>query len=123
LGGIEIVERKDTVEIIKAVTTYYPNFKMDDPKATVEAWHIILQDYEFESMMANLAAYVKANRFAPSVADIINVAPAKDRAIPSYEDTKAMFKKWDEDRANKADKETAQKHLAEIRKLLGINRG
>jgi Loader and inhibitor of phage G40P len=117
------MNKKDVLAIIKAITTFYPNFKMDDPQATLNAWHIVLQDYEVESIMANLAEYVKANRFAPTVADLLKVETPKDRAIPSIDETKAMLEKWEKDRENKADEETVQKALAEMRKILGINRG
>jgi N-dimethylarginine dimethylaminohydrolase len=117
------MERKETIELLKAVTTYYPNFKMDDPKATLDAWHNILQEFEFESIQANLMAFVKISRFAPSVADLVHVQSIKERIVPDYEETKQMIRKWDEEKANKAGKEVVEQHLAEIRKILGINRG
>lgn len=116
------MNKEQTVGVLKAITTYYPNFKMDDPKATVTAWHLILQDYEINNVMANLAVYVKNNRFPPSVADLIHVEQPKDRAIPNYNETKELINKWDSEKANKASKETAQKALADIRAILGINR-
>lgn len=118
------MDKKEVVEIIKTISNIYGSkFKMDDPQGTVNAWHMVLVDYEFDSIMANLQSYVKTNRFAPSVADIIEVEPAKDRAIPSYDETKEMMAKWDQERANAANDEIKKEQLANMRKILGINRG
>jgi hypothetical protein len=118
------MEKKEVVEIIKNISTYYGGkFKMDDPQGVVNAWFDILKDYEFTEIVENLKNYVKNNHFPPSVADIIKVEPAKDRAIPGYEDTKAMMANWDQERANAANDEVAKKHLADMRKILGIKRG
>ena len=117
------MERKETIELLKAVTTYYPNFKVEDPRATLDAWHNVLQDFEFESIQANLMAFVKISRFAPSVADLVRVQSIKERIVPNYEETKQMIRKWDADKANTAEKEVVEQHLAELRKILGIDRG
>lgn len=117
------MDRKETIGILKVVTTYYPNFKMDDPKATVDAWHNILQDYDFDVITTNLVSYVKTNRFPPGVADVLHISETKDRAIPNYEETKALMLEWDKAKNNPAREEIAKAAMAEIRKILGINRG
>jgi hypothetical protein len=124
MGGSYLMDRKEAVEVLKAIETFYGNkFKIDNPKAELDAWHSILKDYEFDEIMHNLQNYVKTNRFAPSIADIINAGPAKDRAIPTYEETKQLINRWDQERADAADAATANEHLAKMRKILGIKRG
>ena len=66
--------------------TYYSNLKIEDVKFTLEAWHYILRDYEYNEILGNLLAYVKAGeRFAPSVGQLL---PQKSgRVIPTAEET------------------------------------
>ena len=74
---------------MQLVSTYYPNWKCDDPALTVEAWHVILQDYEQSGILENLVAYVKAGeRFAPSVGQLL---PQKGRAIPTVAETQQLL--------------------------------
>jgi hypothetical protein len=118
------MERKEVIEIIKAVETFYQGkFKTDDPKALLDAWHGILKDYEFDLIHGHLIDYVKNNRFPPSVSDLLEIEPKKDRAIPTYEETKQLLHQYDQGKQHAAPKEVANNHLAEMRKLLDIKRG
>lgn len=115
------MNKKDVVEIVKEISTYYGNkFKMDDPKAIIDVWFKILKDYEIDEIMVNLGNYVKNNPFAPSVADLIKVPERRDRAVLNQDETNAMMQGWQ--KGTKATKDQADAALSEIRELLGIKR-
>jgi hypothetical protein len=118
------MDKKQVVEIIKTIATLYGNkFKFDDPAAIVETWLKILKDYDFDIVMANLEDYVKSNHYPPSVADLVKTSAPKDRAIPTRDETLAMFEKWDQAKQEASNEKVANDHLAKMRKILGIKRG
>jgi hypothetical protein len=88
----------------------------------VNLWHDILKDYDFDNIKVKLTEHIKTSKFTPTIADLIHVEK-RDRAIPTIEETKVMLAKQDEWRANKASEEVRQKALADMRKILGIERG
>lgn len=116
------MNKKEVVEIIKNISDIYGNrFKLDDPQGTVNAWHAVLKDYEFDIIQANFMEYVKHNKFAPSVADLIHVAEARDRAVLNTDETREMMATWKKE--SKADKKQADAALGQMRQILGIKRG
>lgn len=117
------MNKKEAVEIIRTISDIYGNkFKMDDPQGTVNAWFSILQDYDFDIIHANLMEYVKRNKFAPTVADLlITHTEERDRAVLNADETREMITSWEKHK--KPDKEQADAALREMRKMLGIKRG
>ena len=68
---------KDETRILLAtINSIYPNFKVDDPEQTVNAWHLFLDDQPTVLINAALKVYVASNRsgFAPSVGQLIQGA-------------------------------------------------
>ena len=63
----------DTKKLLAAIDAIYPSFKVDNPNATVEAWHWALEEYPVEAVKAALAIYIKSNNtgFAPSASQLI----------------------------------------------------
>lgn len=118
------MNKPEVVAIIKNIVDIYGGkFKMDDPQGTVNAWYSILKDYEFETIHANLIEYVKANKFVPSVADLIHATERRDRALPTIEETNQLLLGYEQAKEEKADPEQAEAALAKMRKLLKIERG
>lgn len=118
------MNKAEVKQVLKLITDCYGNkFKVEDLQGTLNAWHAVLMDYEFEVIQANLFEYVKANKFAPSVADLINVETRKERAVPNPLETQQMLLGWDNRNKETATKEEAENALAEMRKILGVQRG
>jgi hypothetical protein len=112
------VNKAEVVEIVKYISNCYGNkFKTDDPKGLIDSWYAVLIDYEFDIIRENLYEYVKTNKFAPSVADLIAIPDQKDRAIPDKEQTQNMISSWDEQK-EQADPEQIENELAKMRKIL-----
>jgi hypothetical protein len=92
----------------------------------VNAWYDILKDYEAETVFNNFKEYVKTNRYAPTIADLIKeqekiLDPVM--TVPSREETQVFLRKMDEweKRAQTPEAiEAREKALAEIRKKLDI---
>ncbi|MEW9122702.1 MAG: replicative helicase loader/inhibitor [Thermotaleaceae bacterium] len=124
------MNKKDVLMIIVEIQTFYnyPFTKREPDKNANDVlldltnkWHKVLKDYEFETIKKNLNDYIKSNRFAPAIADLVN-ENQKERAIPNKEETQAMLRQWDLERVNESSKEKTDIYLANIRNLLGIKR-
>lgn len=124
------MNKKEVAKVLENIAAYYPSFKVNQDNAIsmISTWHRVLKDYEFNNIISNLDIYVLNNKFAPTVADLINPqSEQRDRYIPSVEETRKMLE--EERRAAKANAddpdlpEKREKIQAEIRKMLGIKRG
>ena len=67
------MDREETKRIIQIMCATYPNWKPADLSNTVDAWHLMLEDYPYNQIAIALKAYVTsdASGFAPSVGQLI----------------------------------------------------
>lgn len=67
--------REETKKFLFVITSLYPNFKLENITAAIEAWHFALEEYEFQDAKEALNSYLKNSRsgFAPSASQIINL--------------------------------------------------
>lgn len=122
------MNKKEVAMILESVAAYYPGFKVNSDNAIsiISTWHRVLKDYEFNSILENLDQYARNNKFAPSVADLINPSPneSTDRYIPSVEETRRYLEAEEqharENENNPIVKAAREKAQAEIRKMLGL---
>ena len=67
--------RDETKQLIMTIKALFPNFdiKPEQMTATVNAWHMMLDEYPAQAVGAALQIYVKINNsgFAPSVSQLI----------------------------------------------------
>ena len=67
--------RDETKELLMTIQAIYPNFKVvpSQMTATINAWHLMLEEYPADSVNAALKIYAKTNNsgFAPSVSQLI----------------------------------------------------
>ena len=65
--------REETKKVLMIVDASYPNFKVDNPTETLNAWHYLLQDYNAEEIVTGLKFYIatSGSAFAPSVSELI----------------------------------------------------
>lgn len=83
--------REETKQLLMMVKAVYPQFeiKPEQMSATVNAWHLMLEEYPADSVSAAFKIYIKTNNtaFAPSVSQIISCmyAPKKNEQLSEGE--------------------------------------
>lgn len=68
--------RDETQKLLAVIGATYPNFKPEDKTATVNAWSIFLEDFDYKQIETALKTYVRNNEgkgFAPSVDQLIHL--------------------------------------------------
>ena len=67
------MSRDETKRIIQIMCATYPNWKPADLSQTVDAWHMMLEDYPYNQIAIALKAYITsdASGFAPSVGQLV----------------------------------------------------
>lgn len=67
--------RDETKELLMTIRAVYPNFnvKPEEMTPTINAWHLLLEEYPMQAAKIALQIYVKTNNtgFAPSVSQLI----------------------------------------------------
>lgn len=67
--------REETKELLMMIKAIYPNFnvKPEEMTPTINAWHMMLDEYPAQAVNGALRIYVKTNNtgFAPSVSQLI----------------------------------------------------
>ena len=83
--------REETKQLLMMVKAVYPQFeiKPEQMSATVNAWHLMLEEYPADSVSAAFKIYIKTNNtaFAPSVSQIIGCmyAPKQNEQLSEGE--------------------------------------
>ena len=90
--------REETKELLMMIRAIYPNFnvKTEEMTPTINAWHLMLEDYPAEAIKGALQIYVKTNNtgFAPSVSQLIgSMFAAKENDQLSEGEAWALVKK------------------------------
>ena len=74
--GRRSMTREETKELLMAIRAVYPNFnvKPAEMPVTINAWHMMLEEYPYQAVQVAFKIYVKTNDsgFAPSVSQIIS---------------------------------------------------
>ena len=65
--------REETIQILMTLQAVYPNFKIPDKSATVNAWHMMLKDYTYQMVQDAVVAFISLDTsgFAPTVGQVI----------------------------------------------------
>lgn len=69
------MNKKEVAQILAILKEYYPkDFVSTDLQTKVEAWHLILQDYDFKLTQSAVVSFVSSdiNGFMPSVGQIVD---------------------------------------------------
>ena len=66
--------REETVKIIRIMVDSYPNYKPNNISETVDVWHMMLSDYEYNLVAMALKAYILSDTsgFAPSIGQLVD---------------------------------------------------
>lgn len=62
--------RKEIADLLEIVIAQYPNTKVNDPAAMVNAWEMVLGDYSAESVYKAARLHMETCKFFPTIADI-----------------------------------------------------
>lgn len=65
--------REETKKIIMIMSASYPNYKPIDLSMTVDAWSVMLSEYEYEKVETALKAFILSDNsgFAPSIGQLV----------------------------------------------------
>ncbi len=65
--------REETVKIIRIMVDSYPNYKPNNISETVDVWHMMLSDYDYNVVAIALKAYILSDTsgFAPSIGQLV----------------------------------------------------
>ena len=65
--------RDETVNIIRFMVDSYPNYKPNNLSETVDVWHMMLSDYEYNLVSMALKSYILSDTsgFAPAIGQIV----------------------------------------------------
>ena len=65
--------REETVKIIRIMVDSYPNYKPNDISETVDVWHMMLSDYDYNVVAMALKAYILSDTsgFAPCIGQLV----------------------------------------------------
>ena len=65
--------REETVKIIRIMVDSYPNYKPNNISETVDVWHMMLSDYDYNLVAMALKAYILSDTsgFAPSIGQLV----------------------------------------------------
>lgn len=69
------MNKKEVAQILAILKEYYPkDFVSTDLQTKVEAWHLILQDYDYKLTQSAVVSFVSSdlNGFMPSVGQIVD---------------------------------------------------
>ena len=80
--------REETVKIIRIMVDSYPNYKPNDISETVDVWHMMLSDYDYNLSAMALKAYILSDTsgFAPSIGQLVD----KMKSITSPQELNEM---------------------------------
>ena len=70
--------REEVIQLLAIIRANYPNVKISDPAATVNAWQLTLGDYPSDLIFEAARSYMMKGKFFPTPADIIK---EKDRIL------------------------------------------
>ena len=65
--------REETVKIIRIMVDSYPNYKPNNISETVDVWHMMFADYDYNLVAMALKAYILSDTsgFAPSIGQLV----------------------------------------------------
>lgn len=65
--------RDEAVKIVRIIYNSYPNYKPNNLSETVDVWHTLLAEYEYNKVAVALKAYILSDTsgFAPSIGELV----------------------------------------------------
>lgn len=88
--------REETVKLLMMIQATFPNFKVEDKSTTVDAWLMVLEEYNINDVYLAFKSYCKSanSGFAPSVSQLITeMEKPQDLAIMDEAEAWALVRK------------------------------
>ena len=68
----------EVATLLTIISNIYPNFNPENKTTCMQAWHLVMEDQDNESIKTALATYIRNdNRFAPTPGQLIQLAKPK----------------------------------------------
>lgn len=85
--------KDDVIKLFSLMTLHFDNFKMAEPEKMVDAWLLVLQEYNYEDVMTAYTTYLKSNLsgFLPSISQIVGLIE-KTADLANYSASEAWAK-------------------------------
>ncbi|WP_423798176.1 hypothetical protein [Neobacillus sp. SAB-20_R2A] len=109
------MNKRETFALLKMISVFYEQFSFDQEK--VNLWHDALKDLTFVDMEENLLKHVRQSPFPPKVSELY-ISSNVPGIVPDPDETKVILTRP----YVPANREVVRKELANIRKVLGIER-
>lgn len=110
------MSKRETFQLLSIIAVFYEQFTVDQKK--VDLWHEVLKNDSFENLQQRLFVFVKGSPYPPKISDLIPKDPRSAQNIPDKDETRILVKQT----PVPASPEVAERYLAEMRKILGIER-
>lgn len=84
--------REETVKLMMMIQAAFPNYKPAEKSITVNMWHLMFQDYDFNLVQMGLQSYITSDTsgFAPSIGQVME----KIRMISKPEESLTETQAW-----------------------------
>jgi hypothetical protein len=109
--------KRELFQLLRLISIYYDSFELQQEK--VDEWYCVLQAEALQRIEENLRKHVARSPYPPRVSELVCKPENGSRAIPNQEDTRFII----EIKERPASKEVVEQSLAQIREILGIQRG
>lgn len=65
--------RDEAKVIVASIKSLYPNWKLDDPRLTIDTWAVVLEDYDAKAIQYAVKRYALTDKsgFPPSIGQLI----------------------------------------------------
>lgn len=65
--------RDEAKVIVASIKSLYPNWKLDDPKLTIDTWAVVLEDYDAKAIQYALKRFALTDKsgFPPSIGQLV----------------------------------------------------
>ena len=65
--------RDEAKVIVASIKSLYPNWKLEDPKLTVDTWAVVLEDYDYKAIQYAVKRFALTDKsgFPPSIGQLI----------------------------------------------------
>lgn len=113
--------KKETFVLMESIQQFFPHFEITQSK--IDLWQKALSDIDYETADSHLMIYVKSNKYAPTIADIVKEPKEEDfarRSIPSASETKEYLKGISDNQLTDEQQKRIDDCKKEIRKKLGV---
>lgn len=110
------MNKAEVARLIGQVLILFPNAKIEASALTVDVWHMVLKDSEFDASCGKLIQYAQEGKpFAPSPGELF-AKPAVKGNIPDRQETDDILQTYREANLNALRMTTEQKERATLAK-------